>query len=551
MALSRKSLSIGQYLLDQLHRRGVEHVFGIPGDYVLGFYECIGRSEVRHVGTTREDAAGFAADAYARIKGIGAAVVTYGVGGLSIANPVAGAYAEKSPVVVISGAPGLRERRRDPLLHHKVRGFDTQKRIYEQITVASAALEDSLLAYHEIDRVLAAVERYRRPGYIELPRDMVDVAHPHTPRAGGLDDITDKGALADCVAEAVEVLNGSRRVVVLAGVEVHRFGLQDALVELVERAGYPVAATLLGKSVINEEHPLYLGIYEGAMGRPSIRQFVERADCILMLGCMMTDIDLGVFTARLDPGKVIYASSEQVSVHRHNYAEVPFRSFLKGLLKARFRRRASPAMPPRQSPWGRPPRGNHPVTVAGLFSTLNEFITHDMIVISDVGDSCFGAADLTIRGRTEFLSPAYYTSMGFAVPAAVGTQFADCRLRPVVLVGDGAFQMTGMELSTAVRFGLTPIVIVLNNRGYGTERQIKDGPFNDINLWDFAAVPKVVGGGRGFAVRTMDDLRSALAAVKDVRDTFSILDVELGQYDISPALQRLGRSLGRNVNGGR
>ncbi|MCY2927771.1 MAG: thiamine pyrophosphate-dependent enzyme, partial [Planctomycetota bacterium] len=393
------------------------------------------------------------------------------------------------------------------------------------------------------------VQRYRRPGYLELPRDMVDVAHPHTPRIASLEEMTDRQALGDCLAEATAILNAAQRVVVLAGVEMHRFGLQEELVTLLEKARYPVAATLGGKSVINEEHPLYLGIYEGAMGQRSIQRFVEQADCILMLGCMMTDIDLGVFTAHLDPARTIVAGSEGIDVHRHHYVDVPLRSFVRGLLKAPLKRRPRPVLPRRVSPWGAPPPASAPVTVAGLFSTINDFITSDDIVICDIGDSCFGAADLTIRGRTDFLSSTYYASMGFACPAAVGAQFVDCRLRPIVLVGDGAFHMTGMELSTATFYKLNPIVIVLNNHGYGTERQIHDGPFNDINLWDFSKIPQVLGEGLGFAVKTMGDLHQALADCRANPWRLCVLDVNLDPYDISPALRRLGASMGRKIPG--
>ena len=167
--------TIGEYLLKKLESYGIEHIFGIPGDYILGFYNLIEQSPIQHVGMTREDAAGYAADAYARTKGMGAVCVTYCVGGLSTVNAVAGAYAEKSPVVVISGSPGIKERGKDALLHHKVRDFHTQQRIYDEITVATALLDEPFTAFNEIDRVLDAVYRYKRPGYIELPRDMVNV----------------------------------------------------------------------------------------------------------------------------------------------------------------------------------------------------------------------------------------------------------------------------------------------------------------------------------------------------------------------------------------
>ena len=544
-----KRLSIGEYLLEQLHRHGVRHIFGVPGDYVLGFYELIGKSRVRHVGMTREDAAGFAADAYARVEGMGAAVVTYCVGGFSIANPTAGAYAEKSPVVVISGAPGMAERERNPLLHHRVRDFSTQREVFAHLTVANAALDDPLTAYDEIDRVLHAVERYKRPGYIELPRDMVSATHAHEHRDRSLESMTDAAALAECMGEITRMVNASRRPVILAGEEVHRFGLQDALVRLVEKLRVPVAATILGKSVIRESHPLYLGVYEGAMGSDAVRRRVESADCLLMLGCFMTDINLGVYTAKLEANRTIYATSEKLSVRRHAFEDVPFQSFFKALLSANLKRRAAPRMP-------KPPRtgpvraaDSQRVTMRTLFPILNGVLTDDMAVISDIGDCLFGAIDMRIQRRSEFLGPAYYTSMGFAVPAAVGVQTAKPHLRPMVLVGDGAFQMTGMELSTVARLGLNPIVVVLNNHGYSTERQILDGPFNDILNWRFTKVPELLGAGRAFRACTVGELRAALAAAIANTKSFSLVEVELDPYDASPAMRRLGERLGKRVKG--
>src|SRR3954452_10170763 len=166
---------IGEYLIQRLYDHGVRHVFGIPGDYVLGFYDLLQHSTLKTVNTCDKQVAGFSSDAYARVRGLGAVCITYCVGGLKVANPVAGAFAEKSPVVVISGAPGMRERDKNPLLHHKVREFDTQKKVFEQLTVASTVLGDPQIAFQEIDRVLHAAIRFKRPVYIELPRDMVTV----------------------------------------------------------------------------------------------------------------------------------------------------------------------------------------------------------------------------------------------------------------------------------------------------------------------------------------------------------------------------------------
>ena len=170
-----------------------------------------------------------------------------------------------------------------------------------------------------------------------------------------------------------------------------------------------------------------------------------------------------------------------------------------------------------------------------------------MIVICDVGDALFGAIDLFIQHRTEFLGPAYYASMGFAVPAGIGAQLANPRLRPLVLVGDGAFQMTGIELSTAVRYHLNPIVIVLNNRGYGTERHIQDGPYNDVQAWNYHQLPEIFGEGRGFLVRTEGELDSALAAAAEHTSSFCLLEVMLDPLDRSPALERLTKRLAERI----
>src|SRR5262249_41910594 len=230
---------------------------------------------------------------------------------------------------------------------------------------------------------------------------------------------------------------------ILADVEVHRFGLQDALLQLADRTRIPVAATLLGKSVISEKHPLYLGVYEGAMGREDVRQYVESSDCVILLGAFLTDINLGVFTARLDPARCLYATSEKLSIRYHSYEEVRFKDFVRGLLRLRWRRRVRPQLPRPKPVAPRAPR-RQGLTVKTLFERLNSFLRDDTVVVADVGDALFGAADLFIHHRTEFLGPAYYASMGFAVPAGIGAQLANPRLRPLVLVGDGAFQMTGM-----------------------------------------------------------------------------------------------------------
>src|SRR5678809_1782712 len=212
---------IGEYLIQRLYAHGVRHVFGIPGDYVLGFYDQLSKSKLRIINTCDEQGAGFAADAYARVRGLGAVCVTYCVGGLKVANTTAEAFAEKSPVVVISGAPGVKERERNPLLHHKVREFDTQAKVFQQLTIASTVLSDPQTAFQEIDRVIHAALRYKRPVYIELPRDLVRVPGNAHYRPRELQQASDLPTLRAALLEAEAMINAARQPVFLADVEVH------------------------------------------------------------------------------------------------------------------------------------------------------------------------------------------------------------------------------------------------------------------------------------------------------------------------------------------
>jgi TPP-dependent 2-oxoacid decarboxylase len=540
--------TIGRYLIDRLHALGVAHIFGIPGDYVLALYRMIEASPIALVGVTREDNAGFAADAYARLHGLGCVCVTYCAGGLSLCNSIAGAYAEKSPVIVLSGSPGLSERARNPLLHHKVKGFETQLEVFEKITVASAVLDDPMTAFHAIDRVLEAAVRYKRPVYLEIPRDQVPARQvaPHRPPAGL--PPSDPEALREALDEAAAMLTAARRPMILADVEIHRFGLQDDLIALAEETGMPIATTILGKSVISEGHPLFAGVYEGAMGRAEVTECVEQADCLLMLGCFLTDINLGIFTAKLDPSRCIDATSEDLRIRHHHYSDIRLDDFIRGL-RGRALRLAKAPVPSRPDPFACPwvAEPDAPVTSCRLFARLNQMLNDQMTVIADIGDALFGAADLAMGRRTEFISPAYYTSMGFAVPAALGAGMASPGSRALVLVGDGAFQMTGMELSTIARHRLNPIVVVLNNHGYTTERFLLDGPFNDLHEWAFHRIPEVLGTGLGLEVRTEGQLDAALRAALANTSSFSLLNVHLDPYDRSPALERLANRLAKIV----
>jgi TPP-dependent 2-oxoacid decarboxylase len=539
-------ISIGEYLIQQLYGHGLRHAFGIPGDYVLAFYKQLYESKIKMINMCDEQAAGYAANAYARVRGLGAVCITYGVGGLKVVNTTAQAYAEESPVVVISGAPGIREQRDDPLLHHKARGFDTQLKVFEQLTVAQTVLDNPETACQEINRVLGAAICYRRPVYIEIPRDMVSVQVTPVEEKLQAPD-WDRGPFREALSEAVEMINHAKQPVLVAGVELLRYGMQNTFKRLVEKTNIPVTSTILGKTAFGERDPLYIGLYEGGLSREAVRLYVEGSDCIILLGVLLTDLDLGIFTANLNQGNSIYSTSEKTSIRFHTYKAVYLNGFLEGLLKADLHRRPDQEIPHNAPLSVFQPSPDTRITVQRLFQRLETYFDDSTFVIADTGDALFGSADITIPRANEFMSSAYYATLGFAVPASIGVQLALPQVRPLVLVGDGAFQMTGMELSTAARYHLDPIVIVLNNSGYGTERPMLDGEFNDVASWQFARLPDIFGAGKGFEVNTEEDFEAALAEARQYTEGFCILDVHLDPYDFSPGLQRMTSTLGKRV----
>ncbi len=538
---------LGEFLIDRVEPL-VNHVFGIPGDYVLNLYSQLADRLVM-VNTTDEQCAGFAADAYARVHGFGVVCATYCVGGFKLLNSIAGAYAERSPVLFISGAPGAKERQAGLCLHHSAGPYECQKLVFEHVTCASAVLDDSSWACHEIDRVIDTMQHNKLPGYIEVPRDMVDrnvkydVYEQGTPDASG----SDPENLDEALQKSLEWINSSKRPVILAGVELARFGFGLPLIQFAERHNIPVATTLLSKSVINENHRLSLGTYCGDMSYPHVRELVENSDCVIMLGVMQTDMNMAFRPFRCNQTNVIMANAGRVRVRRSTYENVEFSQFTHSLLQANVSSKkdliSTPAI---QAPYV--PKSDEIITSARLFEKINSILDEDMAIIADIGDSLFGACDLKVHHRNQFLSPAFYTSMGFAVPAALGLQCAQPKVRPIVIVGDGAFQMTGMEFSTIIKQNLNPIVFVLNNKGYETERHLGyDGEINDVQMWNYHLVPKVVGGGDGYLVETEGELERAVSAALGNKKSASLINVVVDTMHPTPGLRRMTKSLSRNV----
>jgi indolepyruvate decarboxylase len=540
------SHTVGSFLFDYLKAKGVGHVFGIPGDFALPTFRWLQQSGLGIITLTHEPSVGFAADGYARVHGLGVALVTYCVGGLNMLNSVACAYAEKSPLLVISGGPSPADRKADGLLHHKVRTFDTQRRIYEEVTIATTVLSDPETAASEIMRVVDAVLEHCRPGYIEIPYDVVDMPIKPPPLANKPTPESDGENLAAMIEDAAAIIGAAKQPVIIADVELHRHGLTPLALAIAERFNIPIASTLLSKSVISENHPLFIGVYSGSLSNEQVQRYVEGSDCLLMLGAFITDVFLGMNTARINRRHTLIATTEKMRIGYRSYENVLFKDFLEGLERAEISKKSLPNLP---KPAATPAplveaERNHPLSIEQFFRIIGLNLTPHTTLVCDTGDALLGAMDLRTATAANFLSDAYYLSMGFAVPAAIGVMAAEPADRVMAIVGDGAFQMTGIELSTAAKYGMKPIVFVLNNDGYGTQRHILDGPFNEIQRWDYTKLTDLIRAGKSWKVGTLgelsDAIREAFAA-----DCLALIEVTIPRDDCSPSLRRMGEELGK------
>ncbi len=537
------TITVGAYLAQRLKQVGVRHVFGVPGDYVLHLMDRVIDSGIELVGTCNELNAGYAADAYARMNGVGAICVTYGVGAYSALNAVAGAYAEQVPLITLIGGPAITARGRSMQLHHSAGDLRTQLAIFGHVTVAAVLLTDPAEAPAQIDAAIGECLTQKRPVVIEVPTDLVDRPCAAPARFRHALPASAPEALGEALDEIVAMLEGAKRPAMVAGVELHRYGLLDAFGRLVTKSEIPVATTLLGKTVISELDERAVGVYHGALSRPEVLRVVEEADLLLCLGVWMTEMDLGIFTARLDEARLVNANSHRVRVRHHYFEPVELGDLVRGLgeridASTGARGAYTPAVAALEGDLAVEPE--RPLTVRHVFARVNRLLTADMVVIPDGGDAIFGAADLVMHDDVRFIAQAFYLSIGYGVPATLGGQLAAPGRRIVTIVGDGSFQMTAQELSTLIRHRLDPIILLLNNDGYTIERLIHEGPYNDIQRWDYQRLPEVFGGGVGLRVATEGEFEQALERAVAHQGGPVLIEVVLDRLDSCDALKRLG-----------
>jgi len=525
-------------LLQGLKDYGAREIFGIPGDFVLPFFKVIEESGILpHYTLSHEPGVGFAADAAARYhSGLGVAVVTFGAGAFNLVNAVAGAYAERSPVVVITGAPGARERSSGFVVHHQARSVETQLAVFREITCDQAVLTNAAEAPGEIARVLHSARERALPVYIELPRDMTAVPAAAVPMLPSRP--AEPEALAECADEIIERLSHASNAVILIDVEVRRYGLEERVTTLARKLALPVVTTFMGRGLLQNAPDVLCGTYLGAAGDPAIAKLVEEADALLLLGVIFSDTNFALSQRRLDPRRTIRAFDRAVQIGHHGYANIPIGE-LVDVLTARAR--------PLSAGWAHSKpnaiayrRGlaadDEPIAPSDVPTAINDlFDRHGVMpMTSDMGDCLFAAMEIE---NTALAAPAYYAGMGFGVPAGIGVAAATGR-RPLILVGDGAFQMTGWELGNCRRYGLDPIVVLFNNASWEMLRVFQpESGFNDLDDWQFAAMAESLGGA-GDRVTTRRQLRDALERAVNRRGRFSLIEVMLPRGVTSTTLSR-------------
>ncbi|MBV9093419.1 MAG: alpha-keto acid decarboxylase family protein [Streptosporangiaceae bacterium] len=548
--------TVGNYLADRLVEAGLDRVFGIPGDYTMTLLDyLVAHPGLAWTGCANELNAGYAADGYARMRGIGALCTTFGVGELSALNAVAGSFAEHVPVVHIVGSPASGAQAAHRIVHHSLGDgvFNHFADMYRGITCAQATLT-AINAAAEIDRVLVAVKGQRLPGYILVPAEIASA--PATPPAAPLPsptEPTDPDALEGFTAAARQLLGIApdvADVVVLSGLLAHRFGAVPDLARLLAAGPLPHATTLWGKSVVDESDPHFAGIYAGAASAEVTRQVVEDAAVLIIAGVQFTDLNSGFFTQQITRPRTIEIGADAASVGAALFSPVPLRAAIQALIPLVAElatRRPRPAARPAPPAGPREPLpAATPLGQEVLWDSVARALRPGDVVLADQGTSFYGAAAHRLPRDVTFIGQPLWASIGYTLPALLGACLADPERRGVLLIGDGAGQLTVQELSTILHAGLSAVLIVVDNNGYTTERAIHGPtqPYNNIARWDWTMAPALFGSDQVAVdrVATAGELDQALAAAEASPGKLALIQAVVPPMDVPELLAMLARA---------
>jgi indolepyruvate decarboxylase len=538
--------TVMEHVLLRLCDLGITDVFGVPGDYSFPVTDAICNSKsMRWIGCANELNAAYAADGYARIKGVGALCTTYGVGELSAINAMAGAYAEHIPLFHLVGMPRASTQAKRALMHHTLGNgaYDLFRRMSEPVVAASAIMTPQNAA-QETERLIYEALYHRRPVYMAFPADYANcpllaeaepLAQPHS----------DPSSLDRTVKTVLERLAGARSACVLAGMLTRRTENRERLAALLEASGLPFTTMFMGKSVLDEHHPGYIGIYDGALMNEEVRAFVEGADVLLNVGAPMTDFNTGAFTANLSPQRIITIAHHHVEMDGRVIDGLEMGEVLTELAKV-IEHRSWPRVQPLTL--GALAGGaDDPIDAESLYPRWERFLRPDDIVIAETGTVSMGLGFARLPRGASFHNQTLWGSIGWATPAAVGAAVAAPKRRVILFTGEGSHQLTVQELGQFGRLGLSPIVFVLNNNGYLIERLLCKDPaiaYNDIAQWRYTELPSAFGCDNWTArrVTTNAELDNALSAASESKAGVYI-EVVTDTYAAPPLARKLGQAV--------
>jgi indolepyruvate decarboxylase len=506
---------VSEFLCERLGNAGVKHIFGVQGPYINNFLDVISQSDrIKFISNTDESHAGFAANAYARFNGIGCVCATYNVGALKLCNSVAGAYAERSPVVIIGGSPGMKDRNKDFLSNHLVESFSSQKEMFDHITAHSVVLDNATTAGWKIDNALNILKETKQPVYIEIPRDVAsqpikyDVYTQGTPN----NDKSDGASLKEAIEDVSSYLKSSKNPVIIMGVQITRFNLEDLLIKFAEKHNIPIVTTFLSKSSICETHPLFSGVYFGEQTRNlEVKNRVESSDCLLIFGEMLTDTGFGFVTPKFDNSNTIFCSIENLRVKNHIYCGIRFIDFCKDFFRIDLGKKEFVSSTKSNRTKFAPTEGQR-ISLKRFFEKLNSILDENFAVLADIGEYMLDAAELVVPHH-RFISSAFYCSTGLALPGAMSVQLLNAGIRPLVVVSEDSFQTSSMEISTLVQNNLNPIIFVINQKK------------NSIKSWNYEKICDIIGGV-GYLVNDETELDNAINACLK-KKSLSVINVVL------------------------
>ena len=544
------TVPLAEYLGRRLQQLGVGHLFGVPGDFTLDLLDGITAVPgLRWVGSPNELGAGYAADAYARSRGLAALFTTYGVGELSAITAVAGSYAEDAAVVHVVGSPRMTAVAAGALVHHTLADgrFDHFARAAAEVTAAQEVVRLDR-APEQIDAVLLTALTERKPVYLSVPQDLALAPVPAAPLAAPLVPRSDPAVLAELADALAPLLAGAQRPVLQLGHLIARLGLGPAVQQLAERTGTPLVTHVSAKGVVDADHPLHAGDYAGSMlgEEPAV---VTGADVVLHVGTVLTAELTGFGTHRRPDAHTVQLGAAVALVGDRRFERVLLADTL-ALVD-----RLLPAGTPRPAGLREDRVGDEPadgeLTQETFWAEFGRWLPPHTALLAETGTAYWGALGLRLPADTVFEGQPIWSAIGWALPAVLGQGLADPGRRPVLVIGDGAAQMTVQELGTIAAAGVAPVVVLLNNRGYTIERALQspDATYNDVADWDWGAVLAAFGGPRGVhrAVTDRAGLRAALAEAQ-ATDALVLLEVALDRYDAPPLLRRLAaHATGRPV----